>query len=199
MRPEDMRLMPEATALVVIDIQERLVAAMSRKVLRQKVANVIRLLRAADLFDLPVMVTEQYPRGLGPTVPELASVLDELTDRITWAEKRDFSCMAVEGFRNWLADHGRRRILLTGIETHVCVYQTARDLSAEGFVPFLLGDATASRRKEDWLAGLHLVEQAGGLVTCTESVLFDLLGRAEGPVFKAVSRLVTSDPLEASD
>ncbi len=199
MTPEGMKLRPEASALVVIDIQERLAAAMSRKVLRQKLANTIRLVRAAELFDLPVMVTEQYPRGLGPTVPELASVLDEVSGRVIWAEKRDFSCMAVEGFRNWLADHGRTRILLTGIEAHVCVYQTARDLAAAGFLPVLPNDATASRRKEDWLAGLHLVERAGGLVTCTETVLFDLLGRAEGPIFKAVSRLVTSDPLGVSD
>ncbi len=185
--PQALRLPQDDTVLVVVDIQERLAKAMPHKPMNQLLANTRRFLKAADQLGLPVMVTEQYPKGLGPTVPQVASAMAELSNAPARLDKIDFSCMAVEEFRTWFHETGRSHVLLIGIETHVCIYQTARDMAAVGLSVHVPRDAVASRHEHDFLTGLGLIERSGGIVTSTEAAIFDLMERAKGPVFKALS------------
>ena len=186
---EQLKLRADDTMVVVVDIQERLARAMPKKPLAQLLANTRRILKAADEMGLPVMVTEQYPKGLGPTVPEVADALSQLSTEPARLEKVDFSCMNLPEFRAWLEESGRSHLLLLGIETHVCIYQTARDIAASGRVVQVPRDAVASRHEHNFLTGLDLIARAGGIITSTEAALFDLMERAKGPVFKAVSPL----------
>ncbi len=187
-----LKLRADDSLLVVIDIQERLARAMPQVPLGQLLANARRFIEAADAVGIPVMVTEQYPKGLGSTVPEVTQALSELSNEPTRMEKVDFSCMNVQTFRDWIEATGRRHVILIGIETHVCVYQTARDLSASGRAVHVPRDAVASRHEQDFLTGLNLIERSGGIVTSTEAAIFDLMERAKGPVFKTLSPLFKS-------
>ena len=185
-----MRLLPESTGVLLIDWQERLAAAMESELHARHLGNAVRLVRGAALFRLPVIATEQYPQGLGPTVGALreALALDGVAAPIV--EKRDFSAWAVPGVRAQMEASGRRAWLVAGIEAHVCVYQTVRDLVAAGHDVWLLKDAVVSRTRENWKVGAGLCEAAGAVVTSTEAALFDVCGRGEGEAFKALSRLV---------
>ena len=146
--------------------------------------NIAFLVDGARLLDVPVTATEQYPKGLGPTVPVLAQRLPDRLDKTT------FSCCGIpspaEGFR----EAGRTHIVLAGIETHVCVLNTALDLLAGGFTVFLAVDATASRYRFDRDTALRRLEQAGVVPTTCESVLFEWMRDAKHPQFKQVSALI---------
>lgn len=172
------------TALVVVDVQERLAAVMKER--RKVLDNCRRLLEGAKVLDIPVVVTEQYPKGLGPTEKALRTVLPSCEP----FEKLTFSCCGEPAFREALEALGRRKILLAGMETHVCVLQTGLDLLREGYGVHLVRDAVCSRSKENWLSGIELMRDAGAVVTSTETVLFQLLGKAGTDEFKEVSRLV---------
>ncbi len=170
------------TTLVVIDFQEKLMKAMSQS---EKVfKNTILLLTAAEQMGLPVIVTEQYPRGLGSTVKEIK---EHLTD-CQYIEKIKFS--AFEGLHKLLADKKRKNVLITGSETHVCVFQTTRDLVDAGYNVQVVKDAVCSRFKENHLSGLELMKDLGAVVTNTETVLFDLMKVAGSPEFKIISPLL---------
>jgi nicotinamidase-related amidase len=177
----------ERTALVVIDVQERLCAAMDPERLAGVRRNTVILLEAAKVLGLAVLVTEQYPKGIGPTLPEIAAALPEGQPLI---EKVCFSCVDSDAFMQGLRQSGRDQLLLTGMETHVCVFQTARDLVRAGFTPFVVEDAVISRTVENQAIGLRLMAQAGATRTGTETALFDLLGRAGTPEFKAIAPLI---------
>jgi nicotinamidase-related amidase len=170
------------TGLLVIDVQEKLMAKISAA--GPLVRNIAFLIDGARLLGLPVQATEQYPKGLGPTVPELAGRLPERPDKLA------FSCCAVpavvEGFRS----AGRPKVLLAGIETHVCVQQTALDLLALDFRVFIAADAVASRCAIDHAQALHRLERAGAVITTSESAVFEWVGGAGTPQFKEVSQLV---------
>lgn len=173
------------TALVVVDVQERLVKAMKDSVLERLVRNCSRLIKGAGILKVPVVVTEQYPKGLGHTVAELAELASAPA-----VEKMSFSCCGASAFTDGLAQSGIRNVILTGMEAHVCVYQTMLDLLAKGYRVHLVRDAVCSRNKQDFLAAMNNATAAGAVVATTEMVLFQLLGGADAPEFKEISKLV---------
>jgi len=170
------------TGLLVIDVQEKLLPLIPDA--RRLVLNIRFLLEIAETLHLAVQATEQYPKGLGPTTPELAMRLPARPD------KTAFSCCAVPSVVQGFRTAGRRQLLLAGIEAHVCVQQTALELLAEGFEVFIAADAVASRAAVDREFALRRMEQAGCILTTTEAAAFEWVGQAGTPEFKTLSRLV---------
>ena len=171
--------------LVVIDIQERLVPAMPSKVYRRLLSTVEMLVKAADLMGIPVVTTEQYPKGIGHTVPELAGLCGK-----TVIEKVSFGCCGEPAFVETLKKSGRSQVIVTGMEAHVCVYQTVLGLLAEGYNVHLTRDAICSRSKTDFLSGVENAVSAGAVATTAETVLFQLMQTSTHDQFRAVSRLI---------
>jgi len=182
------RLEPHSTVLVVVDVQERLAQAMEAGAMARLTANVGILLEVARLLAVPLLVSEQYPSGLGPTIAPLRDKLTALG--ATPISKLDFDAVAEPVFARALGRLAPRTAIVLGMESHVCVYQTARELVRRGIETHVVADAVASRREENRLAGLDLAQRAGAIVTVTEAVAFDLVRRAGTDVFKAVSKLV---------
>jgi nicotinamidase-related amidase len=182
-------LLPEksSTALLIIDVQERLAAAMPGEVAGRVIRNTSILLHCAQEFSIPVLVSEQYPRGLGPTVAEIKALLPAETIP---AEKTVFSCCAAPSFQPLLAQLSQRSVILCGIETHVCVLQTALDLLEAGWRVYIAADAAGSRTKQNWRMGLDLMRRAGAVIGSTEIFAFALLGGAGTDPFKRISQLV---------
>ena len=175
----------ESSQLVIIDVQEKLAAAMQAEPLAQLVRNCGILLQAAALLEIPRLYTEQYPKGLGPTVEALAPWLDA-SARI---EKTAFSCAEVPAFRSQLTSD-KPQLILAGMEAHICVLQTAIGLQELGHQVIVAEDAVLSRNPEHKRNALLRLHQAGIMVSNTESIVFEWLGRAEGDAFKAISRLI---------
>ncbi len=173
--------------LLVVDIQERLARAMPESVLQQAVHNSSILLQAANLLQLPVLHTEQYPKGLGATLNGIAA---HLPDACQHFEKTAFSCCATEGFNACLTSNGRSQVVITGMETHVCVLQTALDLQASGQQVFVVADAVCSRHHFNHLNALARMQAAGVSIVSTESILFEWLRDASHEHFKTLSRLI---------
>jgi len=171
--------------LVVIDIQERLVPAMPQDVYLRLRDTVGMLVTGAGLFDLPVVTTEQYPKGIGHTVPELADAC-----KGTVVEKVSFGCCGEPNFLAALKKIGRSQVIIVGMEAHVCVYQTVLGLLADGYNVHLVRDAICSRNKTDYLAAVANAKQAGAVVTTAETVLFQMLQGSTHEQFKAVSKLI---------
>jgi len=171
--------------LVVIDVQEKLCRAMDAQVLEKLVANISILLETAAELGLPAIVTEQYVRGLGETVPALKEKLAAPS-----LEKMTFSCCGGDGFMETLERSGRRQVIVTGMESHVCVLQTVLELLSKGYVVHLVCDAVMSRRKENWKTALTTMVAAGAVLTSTEAVVFQLLRVAGTEEFKKLSKLV---------
>ncbi len=176
------RLLRLSAGLLIVDVQERLCRAMEPRSLERMVQRTSAAIRGAQALGLPIVYTEQYSKGLGPTIPPL----QELLGSATRVEKLTFTCALPEV----VAALKRNQILIAGMETHVCVFQSARDLAEQQFQPFLLSDAVLSRTEEDRQAGLSLCREVGAVVTTVESALFDLLGKAGTPEFKAISAAV---------
>lgn len=185
--PAPLRLLQQESLLLCVDVQERLCAAMPKEALAQLVQNASRLLRGAQILGIPVVVSEQYRRGLGGTIPELASLIPAGSSNL---EKLEFSAWAAPALAAAIAETGRSQIIVIGMETHICVYQTVRDLAHVGYKVHIPHDAVCSRHPENARVGLVLAERAGGVVTSTETVLFDWLHRAGSADFKAISALV---------
>ena len=177
----------DLSQLVLVDLQTRLFAAMPEDE-RASVTRTARiLLRAADTLGIPVTVTEQYPQGLGPTEAELSACLTEKSVRF---EKTGFSCCLANGLRPAVEMNGRRQVVLLGQEAHVCVLQSALDLLSLGFQVFVVEDGVCSRNRAHKSNALDRLRQAGVVVTNVESVLFEWLGDALHPEFKALSALI---------
>ena len=175
------RLDRERAALVVVDLQEAFRKAVPEF---ERVASATAtLIRGAEAMEVPVIVTEQYPRGLGSTAPEVSAALPEGTEPL---EKTIFSAAEAEGFDL----DGRDQAIICGIETHVCVNQTALDLLAGGADVQVVTDAVASRFPDSKRIGLAKLERAGAVLTSVETALFELLGRAGTDEFKAVQKLI---------
>lgn len=166
------------SALVVIDMQERLVPAMLAPARTLKNARV--LIEAARELDVPVLLTEQYPQGLGHTMPEVASV----SQGVPVFSKIHFSCMEDDAFAAALTGLNRRQIVLAGMEAHICVVQTAASLLEAGYEVFVTSDATASRTAESEKACLDRLSAAGVGIVTTEMVVFEWLGKAGTKSFK---------------
>jgi nicotinamidase-related amidase len=171
------------TVLLVIDVQEKLTAKIPRAA--PLIRNVAFLLDVAPLVGVAVTATEQYPKGLGPTVAELARRLPS-----PLPDKTAFSCCAVAGLLDTYRQQGRHRVVLAGIETHVCVLHTALDLLAADFTVYLPIDAVASRFEADHETSLRRLEKAGAILTTAETCAFEWLGGGKHPHFKQVSTLV---------
>jgi len=174
-------------ALVVVDVQERINAVMADQ---HHVPRLAVLVRAFQALDLPVLVTEQYPKGLGNTIPELAAIAGG-----TPLVKDSFSCSGDTAFVAALERLRPRQVLLTGIETHVCVAQTALDLLHAGYQVQIPHDAVNSRRSADRKWALHRLQQAGAIISSTESALFELLDRCGTEDFRTISKLIKVIPL----
>jgi nicotinamidase-related amidase len=169
------------TALLVIDVQEKLVPRIHQA--RGMVRNIAFLIDAARLLDLPVLATEQYPRGLGATIPELAGRLPARPDKVS------FSCCAIPAVTEAL-QRGRPKVVLAGIETHVCVLQTGLDLLAANHQVYVPVDGVSSRYPLDHDLGLRRLEKAGAILTTSETCVFEWVGGADHPQFKKISALV---------
>jgi nicotinamidase-related amidase len=181
---EQMKLKSSECVLVVVDVQERLARVMERHA--QVEAAIGMLIRCAKLHEIPIVFTQQYTKGLGPTVEAIAVQLEG----IEHVEKVSFSCCGEEPFNRTLDSLGRRKVILTGMETHVCVLQTAVDLIDAGYTVHVPWDAVCSRSDGNRDAGLHFMERAGAVMTSSETVAFQILGRAGTPQFKEISSLL---------
>ena len=178
----------DTCALVVIDIQEKLAQLMYRK--ESLFESAQKLIKGIRVLEIPIVVTEQYPKGLGPTVPELARSLSGPP-----LVKDSFSCAREPAVRAAIEAVGRRQAVVAGIEAHVCVLQTALDLAAAGFQVHVPHDAVCSRRPVDKKWALERMAAAGVAVSTTESALFELLERCGTDEFKAVSRMIREIPV----
>jgi nicotinamidase-related amidase len=170
------------TALLVIDVQDKLLVKIPAA--QALVRNIAFLIDSARLLDIPVTATEQYPKGLGPTVAELAQRLPSRPDKVA------FSCCAIPSIVEDFRRQARPKVVLSGMETHVCVLQTALDLLAQDFRVYVPADAVASRYAVDHEQTLHRLDRAGAIITSSETTVFEWLGGADHPRFKQVSALI---------
>jgi nicotinamidase-related amidase len=175
---------PGDTALVIIDAQDKLMGVMGRR--DEITAGLIKLCHLAKTFDLPLILTEQYSKWLGPTVPEIKEVLPVYAP----IEKLDFDCCAVSEFNQALADVDVTNIILTGVETHVCVLQTCQTLAARGYRVYVPQDAVDSRIEDNQRVGLDLMKETGAIITSAETLIFQMLARAGTPEFKTMMKIV---------
>lgn len=173
-----------AAVLILIDVQGNLAQAMIDK--EKTFSNSVKLIRGFRALNLPMMISEQIPEKLGPTIPQLAQELGEAKP----IAKESFSCWAEPVFRDHLESLTRRHVVLTGIECHVCVYQTALDLMANGYTVHLVADAVSSRTPENREVGIQAIKSAGAQITSTEMVLFELLRTAADPKAKEIFKIV---------
>ncbi|MEW4566086.1 hydrolase [Bremerella sp. JC770] len=181
--PNPLLMTPENTVLLVIDLQEKLLPSIPDG--GRIVWNTRRLLDGAEILGIPALGTEQYRKGLGATVEPLASKLGELPDKLHFS-----SCQAIAAK---LAELNRPKILIAGIEAHVCVQQTALDLLSLGYDVYLAADATGSRFSHDYEIALRRMESTGVTLTTTEAALFEWCRVAGTPQFKQISQLVREE------
>jgi nicotinamidase-related amidase len=179
-----MRILKDKVVAVVIDFQEKIFPAINE---HEKLArNVPLLIDGLKALGVPVIVTEQYVKGLGPTIPAIAEKLEGL-ERI---EKASFSCCDEPGFMMALASSGKDYVIVAGIESHVCVLQTVIDLQENGYHPVVVEDCISSRKPNDKLMAIERMRKEGVIITTYEAILFELLRYSGGETFKAISRLV---------
>ena len=179
---------PETSCLVVVDFQEKLCQAMPVKVIRRMEKKLLLLLHAAHLLKIPVIATLQYPKGLGQIEQAIQEKLPPQTPHI---EKTSFSCHGVPQFDEFIKVIKRPQIILTGMETHICVLQTAFDLQAAGYQPWVVSDAVSSRYRDSYDYSLSRIRQGDILITETESILFEWMRDAQHPQFKEIVGLLS--------
>lgn len=170
--------------LVVIDVQGKLATLMHEN--ETLFANINRMIKGARALDIPILWTEQIPDKLGETVSEIKSELDG----IELLTKKTFSCCGGPGFNEQLNKLGRKQMIVTGIETHVCVYQTCMDLLKNNFEVHLVTDAVSSRIESNYHLGVQRIKEAGAILTSVEMSLFEMLKVAEGEQFKKIIQIV---------
>jgi len=179
-----MRILKEKAVLVVIDFQERIFPAVHDH--EKLVKNVPLLIEGIKALGIPVIVTEQYVKGLGSTIPDIAARIEGI-DRI---EKASFSCCDEPQFMMELASSGKDYVIIAGIESHVCVLQTVIDLQQNGFHPVVVEDCISSRKPNDKLVAIERMRKEKVIITTYEAILFELLRYSGGETFKAISKLV---------
>lgn len=173
--------------LLGIDLQEKLIGAMPAEIVAQVIRRTVTLIEAAKALAIPMIFTEQYPQGLGHTTANIAAALP---DGVTPVSKTCFSSCGAQAVQAQLADPQRRQVILVGMETHVCVLQTALELHLQGMHVFVVQDAVCSRHQSNYQNALQRLQQAGVIITNTESVLFEWLRDANHPQFKTLSKLI---------
>ncbi len=177
----------ENSLLLIIDIQTKLGQAMPTKVLNRVISNTALLSRAAGLLDVPILVTEQYPQGLGPTI---ADISDALPATAVTLDKTAFSCVAAQGFDDVLERAKRKQMVIVGMESHICVLQSALDLLTAGYDVYVVEDAVCSRRLENYQNALDRLRQAGVGIISAESAIFEWLVHSRHEHFKAISAML---------
>lgn len=175
---------PQECQLVVIDVQEKLIPLIP--VAKKLVYRLQQLTQAASIFHIPISCTEQYPKGLGNTISELSELLPKPIEKVRFSAAE---CLGWGGAANTI--DSRTKIVLTGLEAHICVQQTALDLLAAGYRVIIPIDAVASRNQLDWNIAIKRMENSGAEITSTESILFEWCEVAGTEEFKQISRLVT--------
>jgi nicotinamidase-related amidase len=177
-------LTTEDTVLVAIDFQERLFSVMHDK--EKLLRNVVKLIKGAGVLEIPIILTEQYPKGLGPTIPEIKGLLPGVPP----LEKACFNCCDNEAFYRALESLGRKQVLIAGIEAHICVYQTAMALARAGYEVQAVSDCVSSREPENKAIAIQKLSAVGVLPASAEMALFELLRVAQGDKFKQISNIV---------
>ena len=177
----------ENSCLMIVDIQEKLSAVMPEKVINRLKSNADVLLTAADRLNVPVIVTMQNPKGLGDVEN---FVKDKLNEKSKCFEKTSFSCLGAEGLPEHLEKLNKKQIIMIGLESHICVLQSAIELTEKGYDVFVVSDAIASRKLTSYETSLTRLEQANIWLLNTESVLFEWLRNASHPEFKSLSKLI---------
>ena len=172
------------TVLFIVDVQDRLVGMLKNS---EEIARNNKILaKAANILNVPVVVSEQYPKGLGSTIFEVRELVS--SDNIF--EKVAFSALEEEEIAQKLSSLNRKNVVLTGIETHICVYQTAVALLEKGYNVYVVKNASSSRKTKDYRTALELMRDFGAKLTCVETVLFDLLKTSKHPNFKEIQALI---------
>lgn len=179
-----MRLTRENTGALIIDMQEKLFPHIKDNDLL--LSNIEILIKGLKALEIPIIVTQQYTKGLGKTIPEIAGILG----RFSSIEKITFSCWDEPEFVKVIKNIGKRNIIIAGIETHVCVMQTAVDLNENGFIPVIIEDCIASRIINDKIIAIERMKSEGALISTYESILFELCRTAGTKQFKTISDLV---------
>ncbi|HEY3369917.1 MAG TPA: hydrolase [Prolixibacteraceae bacterium] len=179
-----MRILKENTIGLVVDIQERLVPVMEES--EQLIENCSKLIQGLQILGLPILVTQQYTKGLGETVAEITAVIPDFH----YIEKKDFSCFDEPAVAEKLALLGARNVIICGIESHVCVLQTALDLQEAGYVPVVVMDCVSSRSFDSMDLASERFRHEGIMMTSLESILFELTRSASATEFKEISKLV---------
>jgi len=177
-------LNPENTALLIIDVQERLVKAMPNRIEVEEAISTLQ--QGMEILNLPTLITEQYPRGLGATVESISA----RAPKAAVVEKTSFSCCGEDSFAPALEELGAKQVVISGMETHVCVLQTVLDLLQAGYQVHVPIKATCSRSDANRDNALERMQQAGAIITNVESVLFELLREAGSAEFKAISKMI---------
>ena len=194
----------DKSLVLVIDIQEKLVKALEKDTI---VSNASKIVDAANILNIPILITEQYPKGLGHTVEELqmsplgegVSVNEQSecytngrgeNGTVEVIEKTHFNALLEDGFLEKIKSYGKKQIVIMGIETHICVYQTASALIDEGFEVYVIKDACASRKKYEFKQGIEGMRDNGAKISCVEMALFEWLKGASHPKFKEIQALI---------
>ena len=180
-----MILNQDESLMLIIDVQEKLLnAVFSRDLVKRRAVS---LAKAANLLSIPTIVTEQYPKGLGETIPEIKDVL---ADSTVFFEKTSFSALSDNDLRAKLKEAGKKQVIIFGIETHICVHQTIIDLLKEDFDVTVVADACGCRTGFEYMSALDNIKSNGAKVKSTEMVLFELVKGAKHPVFKEIQALI---------
>ena len=179
-----MRILKEHTIGLVIDLQERLVSVMEES--GQLIENCKKLIQGLQILGVPILVTQQYTKGLGETIVEIKALINGFQ----YTEKNSFSCFDEPVFAEKLAISGAKNVIICGIESHVCVLQTAIDLKAAGYIPVVVMDCVSSRSYDNFDLAMERFRYEGILMTSLESILFELTRSAVTPEFKEISKLV---------
>ena len=177
----------DKSCLLIVDIQTRLTSVMPGKVLDRLERNSTLLLKTAGQLSIPVLVTQQYPQGLGPLVPDIENALP---DDSKLFEKTCFSCADADNFMQELKTSGKKQVIIAGIEAHICVLQTAFDLLCAGYSVFVVIDAVCSRQRENYENAISRLQQSGVITCNTESVIFEWLKDSRHEHFKQISALL---------
>ncbi len=178
------KLESENSIFLIIDVQEKLVKMLEKDTIVKKATI---LSKVANILNIPTIVTEQYPKGLGSTIE---GVKDSLPSNTSFIEKTSFSALNESQIAEKISSEGKKQIIICGIETHICVLQSAIDLINSGYEVFVVQDACASRNKYEFKLAIDRLKNSGAIITCVEMVLFELLKSAAHPNFKEIQALI---------
>ena len=174
----------ENIGLLVIDVQEKLMPVIEQN--QRMIGNIIKLLHLSEYFTLPVFLTEQYPKWLGHTIPEIKGSLPGYEPIV----KMHFDCCEADGFKELLNSAGIDHLIVTGVESHICVFQTCVSLVMAGYHIHIPQDGVGSRTDENWRVGLELMNKAGAVITSTETIIYQILKKAGTKEFKKMLKLL---------